>query len=80
MKSELRDLIEAYCSKASELTPRWSKALGFPLPMTNTARVGLDITQRGRTSDGLQYFKPGYGVALTFDGDEIAIDFGAKGE
>ncbi len=80
MKTELRELIEAYRSKASELIPRLSNALGFKLPITNADWVGLDIPHRGNTSDGLQYFKHGYGVAIKYNGGEIDIDFGSKGE
>ncbi len=80
MKIELRELIEAYQNKASELIPRVSQALGFQLPITNTDWVGLDIAQRGKTSDGLHYFKHGYGLAIKFDGGEIDLDFGDNGE
>lgn len=80
MKNELQELIDAYRAKASELIPLLSEALGFKLPITNTEWVGLDIPHRGQTSDGLKYFKHGYGVAIKFDGGEIDIDFGDKGE
>ena len=78
MKNELQELIDAYRAKASELIPLLSEALGFKLPITNTEWVGLDIPHRGQTSDGLKYFKHGYGVAIKFDGGEIDIDFGDK--
>lgn len=80
MKTELRELIEAHRSKASELIPQLSNALGFKLPITNAHWVGLDIPHRGNTSDGRQYFKHGYGVAIKYNGGEIDIDFGSKGE
>lgn len=80
MKSELRNLIEAYRTAASEPIPRLSEALGFKLPITNTRWVGLDIPHKGITGDGLQYFKHGYGVAIKFDGGAIDIDFGDEGE
>jgi len=79
MKRELRELIEAYCTKASELIPRLSEALGFKLPITNGEWVGLDISGRGKTDDGLQYFKHGFGVAIHFEGGKIDIDFGEIG-
>lgn len=80
MKNELRELINAYCTKASELIPRLSKSLGFELPITNGAWASLDIPYRGKTSDGLQYFKHGFGVAIHFDDRKIDIDFGDNGE
>ncbi len=80
MKSELRELIEAYRAKASELVPRLSASLGFKLPITNNDWTGLDIPQRGKTSDGLRYFKHGFGVAIRYDGGEIDVDFGDQGE
>ena len=80
MENELRDLIKAYQDKAADLIPRLSEALNFKLPITNTDWTGLDIAQRGKTSDGLQYFKHGYGVAIRFDGGEIDIDFGDMGQ
>jgi len=80
MKNDLRKLINAYCSKASELIPRLSTALGFELPIKNGAWASLDIPYRGKTDDGLQYFKHGFGVAIKFDGGEIDVDFGDNGE
>ena len=80
MKNELRELIDAYREKTSVLIPRLSKTLGFTLPITNTNWACLDIPHRGKTDDGIQYFKHGFGVAVKFDGGEIDIDFGDKGE
>lgn len=80
MKNELLELIEAYRAKASELIPRLSASLGFKLPITNTEWTGLDIPPQGKTSDGLQYFKHGYGVAIKYDGGVIDVDFGDRGE
>lgn len=80
MKTELRELIEAYCAKAAELVPRLSEALGFKLPITNGDWVNLDVPGRGKTGDGLQYFKHGFGVAIKFDDGAIDIDFGDNGE
>lgn len=80
MKRELRELIEAYRSKASELIPRLSESLGFELPMANNEWAGFNIPQRGQTAEGLHYFKHGYGVAVKYDGGEIDIDFGDNGE
>jgi hypothetical protein len=80
MKTELRQLIEAYQTKAAELIPRLSKALGFNLPVNNSEWAGLDIPHRGKTPDGLEYFKHGYGVAIKYEGGVIDVDFGDKGE
>lgn len=80
MKTELRDLIEAYRSKAAELVPRLAKALGIKLPVTNSEWAGLDIPYRGKTAVGLEYFKHGYGVAIRYDGGSIDVDFGDEGE
>ncbi len=80
MKPELRELITAYCAKASEVIPRLAQALGFKLPITNTEWVLFDPPGRDETSDGLKYFKHGFGVAIKFEGGAIDIDFGDHGE
>ncbi len=80
MKNALRDLIEAYISKAAELVPRLLVSLGSQLPITNNEWVALRIPQSGMTSDGLIYFKHGYGVAIEYDGGELDIDFGDQGQ
>lgn len=80
MTNELRELIDAYHSKAFELIPQLFKALELTLPISKTDWVRLDVPQRGKVGDSLQYFKHGYGVAIKFDGGEIDIDFGDKGE
>ncbi len=80
MKNDLQELIDAYRAKAFELVPRLSKALDFALPITNIEWAGLAIPHRGRTNNGLHYFKHGVGVTIKFDGGEIDIDFGKKGE
>lgn len=80
MKPELRELIDAYCAKAAVLIPRLSEALDFKLPITNGEWVALQIPGKGITSDGLQYFKHGFGVAIKFDAGAIDIDFGDNGE
>ena len=80
MKTELRELIEAYQTKAAELIPRLAGALGFNLPVKDSEWAGLDIPHRGKTVDGLEYFKHGFGMAIKYDGGVIDIDFGDKGE
>lgn len=80
MKNELRQLIDAYCAKASELIPHLANAIKFKLPISNINWALLDIPCRGKTADGLEYYKHGYGVAIKYDGGEIDIDFGSQGE
>lgn len=80
MKASLLQLIEAYRGTQRDVALRLASALGFALPITNIRWVGLRIPQKGKTADGLQYYKHGFGVAIRFEGGEIDFDFGDEGQ
>jgi hypothetical protein len=79
MEPALRHLIDAYVEKAVELIPRLTRALDLALPISNREWSRLDIPQKG-SADGLDYFKHGYGVAITCADCIIDVDFGKDGE
>ena len=80
MNASLRKLISAYQKKARKLAPLLAAELNIDLPITNNEWITLQIEQCGKTSNGLKYFKHGFGVAIKYKGWEIDIDFGSEGE
>ena len=73
MDKRLELAIEQYQAAVKSLFPRVAAHLGVKLPISNTEWTGIDAEQRGTTSDNIQYFIHGYGIAMK-DG-EIKVDF-----
>ena len=80
MNNVLDELITKYVDVAAALFPRVAEHLGAPTPISNLEWAGLGVPQRGSTPDGINYFKHGYGVAMTDGKRKIDLDLGDKGE
>ena len=80
MDRTLDELITKYVDVAAQLFPRVAQHLGASLPITNMEWACLGVPQRGSTPDGINYFKHGYGVAMSSDEYKIDLDLGEKGE
>ena len=80
MDKALDDLISDYVDVASRLLPRVAKHLGVSLPITSIEWACLGVPQHGRTPDGVDYFKHGYGVAMKDVRHSIDLDLGENGE
>ena len=80
MDKALDELITQYIDTVAQVFPRVAEHLGIRVPITNAEWACLDVPQRGSTADGIEYFKHGYGVAIS-DGDyKIDVDLGENGE
>lgn len=80
MNSDLDELITKYVEVAAELFPRVAEHLGASPPVSNIEWACLGVPQRGRTPDGINYFKHGFGVAMTDGKRKIDLDLGENGE
>lgn len=80
MDRELDELITRYVDVAAELFPRVAKHLGVSIPIANREWADLRIEQRGSTTDGIDYFKHGYGVAMTDGNHKIDLDLNLTGQ
>ena len=80
MERMLDELITKYVDVAAQLFPRVAEYLGLELPITREEWASLGVPQRGETSDGIEYFKHGYGVALKGGKYKIDLDLGKNGE
>ncbi|MEO1020009.1 MAG: hypothetical protein AAFY56_20315, partial [Pseudomonadota bacterium] len=78
MNSDLDDLITKYVDVAAELFPSVAEHLGASTPISNMDWASLGVPQRGSTPDGIDYFKHGYGVAMTDGRRKIDLDLGEK--
>ena len=67
MDKPLDDLISAFTETAASLFPRVARHLGASQPISNIEWACLEVPQKGETSDGVKYFKHGYGVSM-YDG------------
>ena len=80
MDKPLDDLISAFTETAASLFPRVARHLGASQPISNIEWACLEVPQKGETSDGVKYFKHGYGVSM-YDGHRtINMDVGNNGE
>lgn len=80
MDKALDDLIAKYIDVAGRFFPRVTEHLGASIPISNMEWACLGVPQRGSTPDGIDYFKHGYGVAMTDGKHKIDIDLGENGE
>ena len=80
MDRALDELIARYVDVAADLFPRVAEHLGVSIPVSNMEWTCLDLPQRGSTPDGIDYFKHGYGVAMSNGDYKIDLDLGDKGE
>ena len=80
MDKALDDLITRYVDVAADLFPKVAEHLGVSIPISNMEWTCLDVPQRGSTPDGIDYFKHGYGVAMSNGEYKIDLDLGGKGE
>ena len=80
MNSDLDELITKYVDVAAELFPRVAQHLGASASISNTDWAMLGVPERGITSDGIKYFKHGYGVVITDGKRKIDLDLGDNGE
>ncbi len=80
MNSDLDELISKYVDVAAAMFPRVAEHLGVSPPISNMKWANLNVQQRGSTTDGINYFKHGYGVAMTDGKRKIDLDIGENGE
>jgi hypothetical protein len=80
MDTKLQRLVSDYQTVVSRRFTQLRTELGFAAPESNVAWACNRIEQRGRLSDGAQYFKHGYGCAIKGATDSVDFDFGDNGE
>jgi len=80
MDKALDELITQYVDAAARVFPRVAEHLGVPVSITNVEWASLDVPQHGSTADGIDYFKHGYGVAISDGKHKIDVDLGENGE
>lgn len=76
----LQRLIGDYQAVVARRFTQLRAELGFEAPKSNTDWACNGLEQKGRLSDGTQYFKHGYGCAINGTTDSVDFDFGANGE
>jgi len=80
METKLQRLVLDYQATVSVRFTQLRTELGFDAPESNVAWACNSLDQRGRLSDGSQYFKHGYGCAIKGTSGTVDFDFGACGE
>jgi hypothetical protein len=80
MDTKLQRLVSDYQTAVSRRFTQLRTELGFAAPESDVAWVCNDLKQKGRLSDGAQYFKHGFGCAIMGATDSVDFDFGEKGE
>ena len=80
MDTKLQRLVSDYQTVVSRRFTQLRTELGFAAPESDVAWACNDLEQKGRLSDGAQYFKHGYGCAIKGATDSVDFDFGENGE
>ncbi|WP_248748026.1 hypothetical protein [Pseudomonas sp. MWU12-2037] len=79
MNKQLARLISDYQASV-QMAVELMQRSGIPLPSTCTDWVGTDIPNRGELEGGIQYYKHGYGCAVSLSTGAVDFDFGDQGE
>jgi hypothetical protein len=74
MDTKLQRLVSDYQTVVSRRFTQLRTELGFAAPESDVAWACNDLEQIGRLSDGAQYFKHGYGCAITGATDSVDFD------